>query len=170
MLFHAFRVVYTVGKELDSHAKHEQSFKKLFGGITEYFSAKNPSSGFVQVSESFFFFRDAPIDWPVIGIGRFLAWPARINNWFHVTVSPIPSRSILLPAAQAETSQPCAVDITVVCKHVVLLENNSNFNGIECKRRLIMYLCRARWGLNSLSECVRETAHTKKLSEMYILW
>ncbi len=27
MLFHAFRVVYTV-KELDSHAKHGQSFKK----------------------------------------------------------------------------------------------------------------------------------------------
>ncbi len=145
MLFHAFRVVYTV-KELDSHAKHGQSFKKLFGGITEYFSAKNLSSGFVQVSESFFFFRDAPIDWPVIGIGRFLAWPARINNWSHVTVS------------------------LVVCKHVVLLENNSNFNGIQCKRRLIMYLCRVRWGLNSLSECVRETAHTKKLSEMYILW
>ncbi len=29
MLFHAFRVVYTV-KELDSHAKHGQSFKKIF--------------------------------------------------------------------------------------------------------------------------------------------
>ncbi len=29
MLFHAFRVVYT-GKELDSHAKHRQSFKKMF--------------------------------------------------------------------------------------------------------------------------------------------
>ncbi len=29
MLFHAFRVVYTV-KELDSHAKHGQSFKKFF--------------------------------------------------------------------------------------------------------------------------------------------
>ncbi len=29
MLFHAFRVVYT-GKELDSHAKHGQSFKKMF--------------------------------------------------------------------------------------------------------------------------------------------
>ncbi len=27
MLFHAFRVVYTV-KELDSHAKHGQSFQK----------------------------------------------------------------------------------------------------------------------------------------------
>ncbi len=29
MLFHAFRVVYTV-KELDSHAKHGQSLKKMF--------------------------------------------------------------------------------------------------------------------------------------------
>ncbi len=53
MLFHAFRVVYTV-KELDSHAKHGKSFKKQFGRITEYFCAKNLTSGFVQVSESFF--------------------------------------------------------------------------------------------------------------------
>ncbi len=54
MLFHAFRVVYTV-KELDSHAKHGQSFKKRFGRITEYFCGKNLPSGFVQVLESFFF-------------------------------------------------------------------------------------------------------------------
>ncbi len=53
MLFHAFRVVYT-GKEFDSHAKHGQRFKKKFGRITEYFCAKNLTSGFVQVSESFF--------------------------------------------------------------------------------------------------------------------
>ncbi len=53
MLFHAFRVVYTV-KELDSHAKHGQSFKKTFWSITEYLCAKNLTSGFVQVSESFF--------------------------------------------------------------------------------------------------------------------
>ncbi len=53
MLFHAFRVVYTV-KELDSHAKHGQSLKKKFGHITEYFCAKNLTSGFVQVSDSFF--------------------------------------------------------------------------------------------------------------------
>ncbi len=38
MLFHAFRVIYTV-KELDSHAKYGQSFKKQFGHITEYFCA-----------------------------------------------------------------------------------------------------------------------------------
>ncbi len=54
MLFHAFRVVYTV-KELDSHAKHGQSFKKQFGRITEYFCAINLTSRFVQVSERFFF-------------------------------------------------------------------------------------------------------------------
>ncbi len=53
MLFHAFRVVYTV-KEFDSHAKHGQSLKKKIGRITEYFCAKNLTSGFVQVSESFF--------------------------------------------------------------------------------------------------------------------
>ncbi len=53
MLLHAFRVVYTV-KELDSHAKHGQSFEKQFERITEYFCAKNLASGFVEVSESFF--------------------------------------------------------------------------------------------------------------------
>ncbi len=36
------------------------------------------------------------------------------------------------------------VDITVAYKHVVLRDNYSNLNGIQCKRRLIMYLCRAR--------------------------
>ncbi len=51
--------------------------------------------------------------------------------------------------------------LTVVCKHVVSLENDSNFNCIQCKWRLIMYLYRARWGLHSLNVCVRETAHTK---------
>ncbi len=53
MLFRAFRDIYTV-KELDSHAKHGQSFKKRFGSMTEYFCVKNFTSGFVQVSESFF--------------------------------------------------------------------------------------------------------------------
>ncbi len=53
MLFHAFRVVYTL-KELDYHAKHGQSFKKLFRHMTEYFCDKNLTSGFVQVSEGFF--------------------------------------------------------------------------------------------------------------------
>ncbi len=53
MLFHAFRVVYTV-KELDSHAKHGQNKKKQIGRIIEYFCAKNLTSGFVQVSEIFF--------------------------------------------------------------------------------------------------------------------
>ncbi len=53
MLFRPFRVICTV-KELDSHAKHGQSFKKLFGSMTEYFCAKNLPSRFVQVPESFF--------------------------------------------------------------------------------------------------------------------
>ncbi len=53
MLFHAFRVVYT-GKKFDSHAKHGQRLKKKIGRITEYFCAKNLTSGFIQVSESFF--------------------------------------------------------------------------------------------------------------------
>ncbi len=40
MLFHAFRVVYTV-KELDSHAKHGQGFKKQFGCITVFLCQKS---------------------------------------------------------------------------------------------------------------------------------
>ncbi len=46
--------LFTLVKEFDSHAKHGQSFKKKFGRITEYFCSKNLTSGFVQVSESFF--------------------------------------------------------------------------------------------------------------------
>ncbi len=42
MLFHAFRVVYTV-KELDSHAKHGQSLKKLFGRLTVFLCQKSYS-------------------------------------------------------------------------------------------------------------------------------
>ncbi len=54
MLFHAFRVVYTV-KELDSHAKHGQSFKKQFGRITEYFCAqKNLLLGSYKFWREFF--------------------------------------------------------------------------------------------------------------------
>ncbi len=40
MRFHAFRVIYTV-KELDSHAKHGQSFKKRLGGITVFLLQKS---------------------------------------------------------------------------------------------------------------------------------
>ncbi len=53
MLFHAFRVVYTV-KELDSHAKHGQSLKKKNWTYNSISVPKNLTSGFVQVSESFF--------------------------------------------------------------------------------------------------------------------
>ncbi len=37
---HAFRAVYTV-KELDSHAKHGQSFKEQFGRITVFLCQKS---------------------------------------------------------------------------------------------------------------------------------
>ncbi len=53
MLFHAFRFVYTV-KELDSHVKHGQSFKKLFLTYKKYFCAKNLTSGCIQVQVTFF--------------------------------------------------------------------------------------------------------------------
>ncbi len=62
-MFRALGVVYTV-KELDSLAKHGQSLKKLFGGI-------NLTSGFVQVSESFFIMALADVNdggFPYMGI------------------------------------------------------------------------------------------------------
>ncbi len=62
MLFHAFRFIYTV-KELDSHAKHGQSFKKLFGWLMEYFYPKYTPSGFVQDSECYVFFLDHGSSW-----------------------------------------------------------------------------------------------------------
>ncbi len=55
---------------------------------------------------------------------------------------------LLLPAAQAGTSQPRAHSQLRV-NVSFLRENDSNFNGIQCKCWLIMYLCRARWGLHS---------------------
>ncbi len=54
MLCHAFWLIYTA-KELDSHAKHDQSLKKLVGNMTD-FCAKDTPSGFVYVLERFFFF------------------------------------------------------------------------------------------------------------------
>ncbi len=54
-------------------------------------------------------YRDVPIDQPVIGIGRFLAWPGP-DRWpagqSHVFADTEPI--LLLPVAQAETSQPRA--------------------------------------------------------------
>ncbi len=107
---------------------------------------------------------DAPIDWPVIWIGRFFAWPARIGDRLVFFMSSR-FQALLLPAAQAETSQ-CT--LTVTCKHVICRENDSNLNCIQCKWRLIMYLCRARCGLHSLSECVRERQHTQSNSQKCI--
>ncbi len=52
MRFRPFRVIYTV-KELDSHAKHGQSFKKRFEN--EYFCGKKKSSFRVCTSFGKFF-------------------------------------------------------------------------------------------------------------------
>ncbi len=52
-VFHAVLLIYTV-KELDSHAKHDQSLKKQVGRMTEYFCAIYTPSGFVYISGSIF--------------------------------------------------------------------------------------------------------------------
>ncbi len=107
--------------------------------------------------------RDAPIDRPVIGMVRFLSWPARIGDRpVSLTSCRFRADPIIASGAGRDVTATCTltVYITVASIHVVSHENYSNFNGIHCKRRLIMCLFRARWSLNSLSECVRETAHT----------
>ncbi len=53
MLFHTFRVVYTV-KELYSHANHGQSLKKT---VYVYLCAKNLTSGSYKFRENVFFDR-----------------------------------------------------------------------------------------------------------------
>ncbi len=54
VLFHAFRDAYSV-KELDSHDKHGQSFKKLFGHIAEYFLCQKSHFRARTSFEDFFF-------------------------------------------------------------------------------------------------------------------
>ncbi len=74
-------------------------------------------------------------------------------------ILPIPSRFFY--SIDSGTGRDVTATRKVACKHVVSRENDSNFIGIQCKRRMIMFWCHARWGLHSLNERVRETAHTK---------
>ncbi len=100
--------------------------------------------------------RDAPIDRSVIWISLFFTWLARIGD------RPVSLTSYRFWADPFTAPRTLTVDITVVCKHVVSRENDSNFNSIQCKRRLIMYLCRARW------VCERERQHTQMNSQKCI--
>ncbi len=95
--------------------------------------------------------RNEPIDRPVIGIRWFFAWPARIGDQ-PVSLTSCRFRADPFITSGAGRNVTATRTRTVACKHVVSRENDSNFNGIQCKRRLIMYLCCARWGLHSLSE------------------
>ncbi len=90
---------------------------------------------------NFFKNRDAPIDWPVIGIGRFLAWPAQISDWpVSLTSCWFRADPIIASGAGRDVTatHTLTVDITVASKHVVSRENNSNFNGIQCKRDKVL--------------------------------
>ncbi len=97
-------------------------------------------------------FREAPIDrhrsiFCMTGPDR---WPAGQSH-----VLPIPSQSFYCQRHRQRRHSAHSV----VCKHIVSRENGSNFNGIKCKQQLIMYLCRARWGLHSL--CERNSTQSK---------
>ncbi len=90
--------------------------------------------------------RDAPIDRPVIGIGRFFALPARIGDR-PVSLTSCRFRADPFIARGSGNDITATRTLTVACKHVVLHidihmsmvlhENDSNFNCIQCKRRLI---------------------------------
>ncbi len=97
------------------------------------------------------FSRDALLDRPVIGIGRFLASLTSCQFYYC-------QRRRQRRHSHAHTHSSCHSR-----EYMLFRVNDSNFYGIQCKRRLIMYLCHARLGLNSLSECVIETAHTVTL-------
>ncbi len=73
--------------------------------------------------------RDAPIDRPVIGIGRFFAWPARIGDR-PVSLTSCRFRADPFIASGAGNDVTATRTLTVACKHVVLPENDSNFNWI----------------------------------------
>ncbi len=80
--------------------------------------------------------------------------------WSHVL--PIPSRSFHCQRHRHDVTQPCAHS------HVISHENDSNFNCIQCKRRLIMYLCHTRCGLNSQSERQHTQSNSQKSIDAYI--
>ncbi len=81
----------------------------------------------------------------MIGIGRFLAWPAWIGErpvsltscWFRADPFIASSAGRDSAGRDVTATRTLTVDITVASIHVVSRENNSNFNGIQCKRRLI---------------------------------
>ncbi len=87
--------------------------------------------------------RDAPIDRPVIGIGRFLLWIFRIGDQSHVLL--IPSQSFYCQWRRQRRHSHAHTHNIISQSHVSTSfshENDSNLNGIQ-------------------SVCVRETAHTK---------
>ncbi len=119
--------------------------------------------------------RDAPINRPVIRIGLISCmigpdrWPASQSH-----VLPIPSRSFYCQRRRQRRHSQVHTHSIISQSHVSTLysrENNSNvnsfqlsnsnFNGHSVQTATDNVLCRVRWGLHSLSECVRETPHTK---------
>ncbi len=88
--------------------------------------------------------RDAPIYRPVIGIGRFLEWPAQISDR-PVSLTSCWFRADPFIASGAGRDVIVTRTLTVACNHVVSHENDSNLNGIQCKGRSIMYLCCEAW-------------------------
>ncbi len=94
--------------------------------------------------------RDAPIDRPGIGIGRFLAWPAPIGDRLVILTS-CRFRAFYCQRHRQRRHSHAHTHSMISQSHVSTSfssENDSNFNDIQCKQRLIMYLRRARYSVS----------------------
>ncbi len=103
----------------------------------------------------------------MIGIGRFFALPARIGDR-SVSLTSRRFRADPFIASGAGNDVTATRTLTVACKHIVSHENDSNFNGIQCKQRLIMFMsCQMRLAQPEWVS-VWERQHTQSNSQKFI--
>ncbi len=111
---------------------------------TKFWNTDNPFFFMAIAFKKRFTTRDAPIDRPVIGIGRFLLWPARIGGQSHVLLI---SSQFFYCQWRRQRRHSHAHTHNMISQSRVSTsfscENDSNLNGIQ---RCV---------------CERETAHTK---------
>ncbi len=93
---------------------------------------------------------------------RFSAMTGSVTRPGQSHILSIPSRSFYRQRRRQRRHSHAHShsSITVACKHVVSRDNYSNFNGIQCKRQLIMYYVVPDEACTAWVS-VRDTAHTK---------